>query len=225
VAVKMVCAWRVIALVALSLVIGSAPVRAQVPRDFKGVSIGDKLSRDQFMARFGIKNFKIDPPEPDLGNRSFAEELEKYGITGMSERDDDLIGPYCRGDYCRIPTGVSIGDDHIAVKNFGAFRDGVVFDLEVAFNFFWNDIWDIMITKYGPDWDIEKDTIAVTDYGSKKYDQLERVIATRKFGGVNPQTKDTCSISATNIDIIFRHHDTLGTLHAILELKRKPKDF
>jgi hypothetical protein len=64
------------------------------------------------------------------------------------------------------------------------------------------------------------------DYESKKTDQFERVIATHKFGSVNPQTKDTCSLAAANIDITFRHHhDSLGTPHAIFGIKRESKDF
>jgi len=39
-------------------------VQAQVPCDFKGVSVGDKMSREQLMQRFGVSNFKLDPPQP-----------------------------------------------------------------------------------------------------------------------------------------------------------------
>jgi hypothetical protein len=86
-------------------------------------------------------------------------------------------------------------------------------------------VWTILTKKYGPAWDIERNEMPVMDYETKKVDQLERVIVTHKLGGINPQTRDTCSLSATNIDIIFRHHDSLGTLHAIFGIKRESKDF
>ena len=76
-----------------------------------------------------------------------------------------------------------------------------------------------------PHGQIERKTASVMDYETKKIDQFEQVIASHKFGGINPQTKDTCSLFGTNIDIIFRHHDLLGTLHAIFAIKRESKDF
>jgi hypothetical protein len=74
-------------------------------------------------------------------------------------------------------------------------------------------------------WEIERTTTGVMDYETKKINKLEQVIATHKFGGINAQTKDTCSLFASNIDIIFRHRDSLGTLHAIFAIKRESKDF
>jgi hypothetical protein len=45
------------------------------------------------------------------------------------------------------------------------------------------------------------------------------------MGGTNRLSNDTCSISAANIDLLFKHHDSLGSLHAVLALKREAKDF
>jgi hypothetical protein len=180
----------------------AAPVRSQVPCDFKGVSVGDKMSREQLMQRLGVSSFKIDPPT------SSWEEIEKYGITGAAERQDDKTGPYCRETSCNIPFGIHVGDDNIPVKVFIALKGDVVTAIEVSFNsIFWTDVWAIITKKYGASWEIERDNMAVMDYETKKVDQSERVIATHKFGGTNPKTKDTCSLSAANIDIIFRHHD------------------
>ena len=70
------------------------------------------------------------------------QEIEKYGITGAAEREDDKIGPYCRENSCDIPFGIFVGDDKIPVKVFVAQRDGVVYAIEVFFNsIFWNDVW------------------------------------------------------------------------------------
>jgi hypothetical protein len=197
---------------------------SQVPCDFKGVSVGEKLTREQLMQRFGIKQFKLDPPRRDF--MQLDQEVQKYGIIGAGGREDDKIGPYCRENSCNIPFGIFVGDDKIPVKVFVAQRDGVVYSIEVFFNsIFWNDVWDIIVNKYGPTWEIERTTTVVVDYETKKTGKLEQVIARHKFGGINTQTKDTCSIFATNIDNIFRHHDSLGTLHAIFAIKRESKDF
>ena len=79
--------------------------------------------------------------------------------------------------------------------------------------------------KYGPAWDIERHTFGVMEYQTKKIDQIEQVIATHSHGGRNTRANDSCSLFATNIDIIYRHHDILGTLHAIFVIKRDSKDF
>jgi hypothetical protein len=197
---------------------------AQVPCDFKGVAIGDKMTHEQLMQRFEISNFKLDPPRPSW--EETQPLIDKYGITPAAEIQDDKIGPYCREDYCNIPWGLHVGDDNIAVKVFVALKNNMVTEIEVFFNsIFWNDIWSIIVEKYGPTWEIERGMIGVMEYQTKKIDQLERVLAPHKLGGTNPLTKDTCSLSATNIDIIFRHHDSLGTLHAIFVIKRHAKDF
>jgi hypothetical protein len=206
------------AIATISLI--AVPVRSEVPCDFKGVSVGEKLTREQLMQRLGVSRFTVDPPI------SSWEEIGKYGITGAAERQADKTGPSCSENSCNIPFGITVGGDNIPVKVFAALKGGAVYAIEVSFNtIFWNDVWGIITKKYGPAWDIERDTIAVIDYETKKVDQFERVIATHKFGGTNPQTRDTCALSATNIDIVFRHHDSLGTLHAIFGIKRESKDF
>jgi hypothetical protein len=195
-----------------------------VPCDFKGISVGDKLTREQVMERLGIKKFKLDPPRANF--MEMQPDIDKYGITGTAEREDDKTGPYCREDSCNIPYGVVIGDDKIPVKVFVALKDNTVYAIEIFFNtIFWNDVWEIMLKKYGPTWEIERSFTTVMDYGTKKVDQVELVSAIHELGGTNRQNSDTCSISAGNIDLIFRHHDSLGSLHAFLALKREAKDF
>ena len=105
-------------------------------------------------------------------------------------------------------------------------KNDTVTEIEVSFNsIFWNDIFPILTKKYGSSWNIEKGQIGVMDYETKKIDLLEHIIATHRLGGRNSRTNDTCSLTATNIDIIFRHHDMLGALHAIFVIKRESKDF
>jgi hypothetical protein len=112
------------------------------------------------------------------------------------------------------------------VKLFVVLRNDIVTEIEVFFNsLFWKEIWEIIVKKYGNSWDIERYTIGVMEYQTKKVDQIERVIATHRPGGRNTRTNDTCRLSATNIDIIYRHHDILGMLHAIFVIKRDSTDF
>jgi hypothetical protein len=182
------------------------------------------MSREQLMQRLGISKFKINPPKPFLDDTQ--QLIEKFGITPAAEIQDDNIGPYCRDNSCNIPFGIAVGDNNIPVKVFVALKNDEVTEIEVFFNsIFWNDVFAIIRKRYGPAWDIERDILPVMDYGTKKIDQLDRIIATHKLGGRSSHTQDTCSLMATNIDIIFRHHDSLGALHAIFVIKRESKDF
>jgi hypothetical protein len=193
--------WTLATCLALAFTI-FLPIDAnsQVPCDFKGISVGDKMSREQVMQRLGVRTFKVDPS----GSEIDWNEVVKYGSIAAAERQDDKTGPYCHEDYCNIPCCVFVGDDKFNVKVFVALKDDVIYAIEVSFNMiFWNDIWNIIVEKYGPAWELERDTIGVMDYETKKVDQFERVMATHKIGGTNPHTNDTCSLSATNIDIFL----------------------
>jgi len=95
--------------------------------------------------------------------------IEKYGITPAAEVQDDKTGPYCREDYCNIPWGFHVGDDNIGVKVFVALKNDTVTEIEIFFNsIFWNDIWSILVKKYDPAWDIERGTIGVMEYQTKR---------------------------------------------------------
>jgi hypothetical protein len=142
--------------------------------------VGDKLTREQLMQRLGISKFKVDPPDSSRTEIDW-KAVEKYGITGAAERQDDKTGPYCRENSCNIPFGIFVGDDKFPVKVFVALKEGVIYAIEVSFNsIFWNDVWDIIVKKYGPAWDIERNVMGVMDYETKKIDQIERV------GSVSP---------------------------------------
>jgi hypothetical protein len=59
----------------LGFVVGvflSAPAHSQVPCDFKGVSVGDKLTREQLMQRLGIPQFKKKSTRFFLGRYAAA---------------------------------------------------------------------------------------------------------------------------------------------------------
>jgi hypothetical protein len=126
-------------LVTLAGIAIATSARSQVPCDFKGVSVGDKLTREQLMQRLGVSKFKVDPPDSSR-NEIDWKEVEKYGITSVAERQDDKTGPYCRENSCNIPFGISVGDDKFPVKVFVALKEGVTYAIEVSFNsIFWND--------------------------------------------------------------------------------------
>ena len=91
---------------------------------------------------------------------------------------------------------------------------------------FWADVFEIIQKKYKSQWVIDSSqSIPVTDFETKNAEILPFVTAKNETGGVNINTRDTCSIWASNIDIIFRHQDMLGTLHSIFAIKLVPKNF
>jgi hypothetical protein len=206
------------------LMVAPSAASAQIPCDFKGVSVGDRLTPDQIMKTFGILKFVTDPETASFD--AMQPLYDKYGITGASELEDWKIGPYCRDTYCRIPRGVTVGNSDIPVSVFVSFRSGVVTEIDVSFGeTFWDEVLPIIEKKYGSRWKFDQSDMVVTEYGTKKYELLQRIIAENRQVGVNASTKDTCHMSATNIDIIFRHHDPLGSLHSIFVLKLDSKNF
>jgi hypothetical protein len=151
---------------------------------------------------------------------------DKYGITGASELEDWKIGPYCRDDYCRIPWGVTVGNNDIPVSAFVSIHTGVITEIDVSFGaIYWDDVLPIIEKKYGSQWKFDQTDMVVTEYETKEHDILQRTVAENRRVGVNASTRDTCHMSATNIDIIFRHHDPLGSLHSIFVLKLDSKNF
>jgi hypothetical protein len=201
-----------------------ASAHSQVPCDVKGISVGDKMTREQLMQQLSISKFKLNP------KRSSFEEtlplLEKYGVMGAAEIEEEKIGPFCDEKYCTIPFGLTVGDDHIPIKVYVALTNDTVTEINVFFNaIFWDDIFKILTKKYGPEWSVERRKTGVMDYQTKKIDQWELIVATHRLGGKNPRTNDTCSLGAANIDLVFYHHDALGSLHSIFWIKRDARDF
>jgi len=90
---------------------------------------------------------------------------------------------------------------------------------------YWDDVLPIIEKKYGSQWKFDQTDMVVTEYETKEHDILQRTVAENRRVGVNASTRDTCHMSATNIDIIFRHHDPLGSLHSIFVLKLDSKNF
>ena len=201
-----------------------ANVRAETPCDFKGIAVGDKMSPDQIMKTLGIQKYKINPEQ------SFDELMglaKKYGLFPAAEVRDWKTGPYCNEDSCRIPYGVTVGNDNIPVSVFfGINRSGIIDAIDVQFaQTFWDQIRPIWDQKYGNDWKIEHDEMPITDNETNKTTILKRIILTHVSNGLNRSTNDHCIISARNLDIVLQHHDPMGPYHSLFEIELVSKNF
>jgi hypothetical protein len=196
-----------------------APTYSQVPCDFKGVSVGDKMTREQLMQRLGIAKFKLDPAEQSLVDLSLAK---KYSAIPAGEIQYEKTGPFCSYTFCSIPYGLTVGNDSIPVKVSASFKNGIVSEIDVSFSMSsWDKVFYIIKKKYGSDWDIQRRPTVVMDYQTKKVMKLELISATHRYGGRNSLTNDSCRLRAQNIDLIFEHHDSLGPLHSVFWIKRE----
>jgi hypothetical protein len=83
----------------------------------------------------------------------------------------------------------------------------------------------ILDKKYGADWKIDRVDMPITDNETKKTTILERVSLDHITNGTNRRTKDRCQIWATNLDIVFQHHDAYGPYHSVFVIKLISKNF
>ena len=197
---------------------------AETPCDFKGLSVGDKLSPAEAMAALGIRNYKTNPK-----NASFEQlepNVEKYGIIAASEIEDWKIGPYCHQTSCNIPYGVYVGNNDIPVSVSFSISEGRITEIDVSFNeTYWDELLPILDNKYGAAWEVERTKLLITDLETKKGQQVERIFLNHTNGGRNRKTNDKCQIWANNFDVIFKHHDPLGSYHSQLVIKLVSKNF
>jgi hypothetical protein len=111
-----------IAAVLVAALFFGSPSRAETPCDFKGVSVGNKMAPDEIMAALGVTKYKTNPARP-----SFDETLaaaQKYGMIPAAELEEWNIGPYCDETSCRVPYGVTVGNNNTPVNVFISFREG-----------------------------------------------------------------------------------------------------
>lgn len=207
------------ALLAISGLFVASSSYAEIPCDFKGVSVGDKMSTAQIMAAFKIAKYKINPKR-----RSFEERAPddiKYGITASAEREDWNIGPYCDDHSCNIPYGIGIGNNSgIPTTVYVAFSNGQITEIDVSFNsLFWEDFVPILHKKFGSDWEVENTDLTIMNYETKATRNVYRVFMTNRKNGKNVKTNDSCEMWATNYDVVFEHHDPLGIFHSSFAIK------
>jgi hypothetical protein len=136
------------------------------------------------------------------------------------------IGPYCDETSCRIPYGVGVGNNNTPVNVFVSLRGGLITEIDVSFSeSSWDEIVPILNQKYGADWSIDRSDMPITDFETKKVVVLERITLTHVTNGTNLRTKDRCQIWATNLDIVFQHHDAYGPYHSVFTIKLVSKNF
>jgi hypothetical protein len=205
-------------IVGISFLFGISTYCAAAPCDFKGVSVGDKLTQKQLMAKLGIKHFKLNP-NPDLW-RSTENDERWYGYLGARDLARWRVGPFCLTDVCYIPFGVEIEAKIPSSMEIIFGENDTIADIQVQFNSqYWEQVAPTLIQKYGLNWNDEKDhNFVITDDISKKSVTLDRTIIANKSGDVNDKTKGRCAISATNYDSIFLHHDPLGAYQSVLSI-------
>jgi len=87
------------------------------------------MTPEQLMARWGVTKFKMNPPRVSFDK--MQPLMDKYGINGAAEIEEEKIGPFCDSESCRIPFGISVGKDNIAVNVFAFVKSGIVTELDV----------------------------------------------------------------------------------------------
>jgi hypothetical protein len=209
----------------LGTFLATAASHAEIPCDFKGVSIGDKMTPTELMTALGIKKYELNAPVTPWYKR--AELAKKYGISASAEIIDWETGPSCDETSCQIPYGVGVGNNNTPVGIFISFRQGLITEIDVSFNeTYWDEVLPILQRKYGRDWAIERDPeMTITNLEDRGHTTVERITMTHHTGGRNPKTHDSCRLSATNFDVAFQHHDPLGSFHSVFVIKLVSKNF
>jgi hypothetical protein len=201
-----------------------SPSRAETPCDFKGIAVGNKMTPAEIMTALGVTKYKINPARPS-SDETFAL-AQKYGTIPAGELEDWNIGPYCDETSCRVPYGVAVGNDNAPVSVFLSFHDGRITEIDVSFSqVYWDEMLPVFNQKYGADWYVDRSDTPVTDYETKKSTMLEGILLKHITDGTNRDTNDRCQISATNIDIVFQHHDAHGPYHSMFVIKLVSKNF
>lgn len=119
-----------------------------------------------------------------------------------------------------------MGNNNTPVNVYVSLHDGVITEIDVSFGMiYWGEILPILDQKYGPNWNVERDDMPVINFEDKKTTVLERVSLEHVTHGTNRLTGDHCEIRATNIDIVFEHHDAYGPYHSDFVIKLISKNF
>lgn len=206
---------------------------ADTPCDFKEIAVGDKMRPAEIMSALGIRKFEDDdaPIPKQRQQAEFDARMEraaKVGITNASEEEAFKRGPVCGKDFCRVPYGVTVGNEPYpqSVSVFVSFgQQGLVTAIDVFFDKAnWDGILELLNSKFGDGWDQEENETAVIDYQTKK-SQLETVLLlTHRKLERNARTGDKCSIRASSRDIVFLH-TTSPINRGFVEIKLMSKNF
>src|SRR5262249_35579707 len=145
-----------------------SPLLAETPCDFKGISVGNKMSPAELMSALGVTQYKTNPTRPSLDQGKAL--IEKYGLIAAAEIEDWQIGPYCDNKICRVPYGIAVGNNNsIPVKADISFHEGLITEIVVSFGeSFWDEMLPIFNQKYGANWTIERNDMPITNYETKE---------------------------------------------------------
>ena len=213
--------------VIVGILVCANPVFAETPCDFKGVSVGNKMSPAEIMSALGVAQYKMNPTRRSLTDHSMEIAVKKYGLLAAGELEDWEIGSYCDEEICRIPYGVAVGNNNSTpVKVAISFHEGMITEIVVSFSETqWDEMLPIFDQKYGADWNVERADLPITNYETKEYKMVKRILLEHGTNGTNRSTKDHCKIWATNFDIVFEHHDALGPYHSEFVIQLISKNF
>ena len=192
---------------------------AGVPRDFKGVSVGDKLPAAALMKKLGVSKYVVSPNKDDFKAR--LAQSEKYGLMASGEVMDWENGSYCCKDHCKIPHGINIRDNIPAFVfvSFDADTQHIHAIDGAISSTYSEELVDLLKNKYGPNWNSFRTPSDKTDLQMKHQVSLRGGVLIHATGGENPETKEKCKISGQEYDAIFTHHDPLGPFHSMFEIK------
>jgi hypothetical protein len=198
---------------------------AEAPCDFKGISVGDKMSPAELMSALGVTNYKTNPARPSFEHMKAL--WERYSMLPAAEIVDEEIGPYCDDTSCRIPYGIFVGNmNRIPVKVFISLHDGLITEINVSFGeMYWDEMRPIFDQKYGADWTLERNAAAITNFETKKTHLVQIILLQHLTKGRNLSTNDRCEIWAQNVDVVFEHHDALGPYHSEIVIRLISKNF
>ena len=198
---------------AICALVLALPLQAKTSCDFKGLSVGDKLTPTQAMSVLGVTKFKTNP-QSSLS----IDEMKKYGMLPAGEAEDWKTGPYCDYNSCKIPYGITISRN-IPVSVFVYFNKGQIENITVKYQTgYWEEVVSMLKLKYGTNWDSEEYPVFLTDYETKKSITGAGITLKHKTGGVNAKTRDRCELVTANFDWIFSHHIPLGIYLSIFSI-------
>src|SRR5271169_6761615 len=122
------------------------PALAETPCEFKGVSVGSRMSPAEIMSALGVSQYKANP------SRSYdAALIDRYGLLAAADIEEWNIGPFCDDKSCVVPYGIRVGNANgIPVKAFISFHDGQIIEIVVKFGeTYWDEMLPILDQKYG----------------------------------------------------------------------------
>lgn len=204
--------------------VAASAAHAATPCDFKGLSVGDTATPQEIMKHFGIANYVTKQPDDTYDE----ERARKVGSGNAVEESDWKRGPACDETSCGIPHGVSVGDEPdlipVAVSVFFDSTSRIT-AIDVSYDFSqWDEVLVLLNTKYGDNWDKEETPFRVINFDTKESQPAVASLLRHRNVGTNPNTSDTCSITAQSMDSVFQH-TTPPAYRSILEIKLISKNF